>query len=248
LHGDLKRLLDLPDAVVTEVAMTFVEPVRPGDVISHAQTVRSVGAETSTALGTGRFWVIDLDYRNQRGDLVGTETTTAFGHRRRDRPVDRPTAPPPPPNAARPGGDDEVEGGVGFGVGTNLTFDRAAATERLPTRTEVVPTAGDAAAGPIDATTEAAWFEHHLTRWTGPAGRLGWVTVRPMHPVAAGDEMTLSGRVHRAEVDATGCGWVEVDLRLAVADRTHAAGSARIAVPVAEGDNPWDRRGDRWRP
>jgi hypothetical protein len=33
-------------------------------------------------LGTGRFWIIDVEYRNQRGDRVAVESYTGFGYRR----------------------------------------------------------------------------------------------------------------------------------------------------------------------
>lgn len=83
-HFDLKVLLDLPEAIISENTIVFHEPVRPGDVISYSQAVRSVSDEKTTKLGTGRFWVIDVEYRNQFGDLVGVESYTAFGYRRAD--------------------------------------------------------------------------------------------------------------------------------------------------------------------
>ena len=36
----------------------------------------------TTKLGTGRFWVIDVEYLNQRDELVGVESYTGFGYRR----------------------------------------------------------------------------------------------------------------------------------------------------------------------
>jgi hypothetical protein len=41
-----------------------------------------VSEEKTTRLGTGRFWVIDVEYRNQREELVGVESYTGFGYRR----------------------------------------------------------------------------------------------------------------------------------------------------------------------
>jgi uncharacterized protein len=82
IHFDLKASLDLPEAVMTENTLVFHEPVRPGDVLTSCQRLRSVSPEKSTKLGTGRFWVIDVEYRNQRGDLVGVESWTGFGYRR----------------------------------------------------------------------------------------------------------------------------------------------------------------------
>jgi acyl-coenzyme A thioesterase PaaI-like protein len=82
VHFDLKERFGLPEAVMTDNTLEFHEPVRPGDVISHAQVLRSVSGPKTTKLGTGRFWVIDVEYRNQRGDLVGVERYTGFGYRR----------------------------------------------------------------------------------------------------------------------------------------------------------------------
>ena len=82
VHFDLKARYGLSEAVMTDNTLVFHEPVRPGDVISHAQVLRSVSEPKTTKLGTGRFWVIDVEYRNQRGDLVGVESYTGFGYRR----------------------------------------------------------------------------------------------------------------------------------------------------------------------
>ncbi len=79
-HFDLKEILELPEAIISENTIVFHEPVRPGDVISYAQVVRSITDEKTTKLGTGRFWVIDVEYRNQHQELVGVESYTAFGY------------------------------------------------------------------------------------------------------------------------------------------------------------------------
>jgi uncharacterized protein len=84
VHFDLKDRLRLPEAVMTDNTMTFHEPVRPGDVLTTRQRLRSVSAEKTTKLGTGRFWVIDVEYHNQRGELVGIESWTGFGYNRSD--------------------------------------------------------------------------------------------------------------------------------------------------------------------
>ena len=84
VHFDLKDHLGLPEAVMSDNTMTFHEPVRPGDVLTTRQRLRSVSAEKTTKLGTGRFWVIDVEYHNQRGELVGVESWTGFGYRRGD--------------------------------------------------------------------------------------------------------------------------------------------------------------------
>jgi acyl dehydratase len=82
VHFDLKRALELPEAVMTDNTIVFGEPVRPGDRLETWQVLRSVSESKRTKLGEGRFWVIDVEYVNQRGEWVGTETYTGFGYRR----------------------------------------------------------------------------------------------------------------------------------------------------------------------
>ena len=82
VHFDLKAIFALPEAVMTDDTITFHDPVRPGDRISNHQVLRSVSAPKTTKLGTGRFWVIDVEFHNQRDELVGVETYTGFGYRR----------------------------------------------------------------------------------------------------------------------------------------------------------------------
>ena len=94
-HFDLKQRFGLPDAVVSAATLTFLEPVRPGDVMTMGETVRSVSDEKHTSVGTGRFWVIDVDYANQRGEAVGIETITGFGHHGRAPSASPPTSSPP---------------------------------------------------------------------------------------------------------------------------------------------------------
>ncbi|OLE25630.1 MAG: hypothetical protein AUG49_10310 [Catenulispora sp. 13_1_20CM_3_70_7] len=84
-HFDLKAKLGLPEAIISEFTTVFYEPVRPGDVLTTCQRLRSVSPVKTTKLGRGRFWTIDVEYRNTRGDLCGIESYTGFGYRR-DQP------------------------------------------------------------------------------------------------------------------------------------------------------------------
>jgi len=82
LHFDLKKSFDLPEAVISDNTVTFGEPVRPGDRLRTWQVLRSVSTPKKTKLGTGRFWDIDVEYVNQHGEWVGTETYRGFGYRK----------------------------------------------------------------------------------------------------------------------------------------------------------------------
>jgi hypothetical protein len=84
----------------------------------------------------------------------------------------------------------------------------------------------------LNTPNQAAWFERYLMK----------------DSVFPGDRMVFRGAVESVETDDTGCAWVEAALELAVEDRVVTACNARIAIPATEGDNPWKRRGDRWKP
>lgn len=84
VHFDLKKRLDLPEAIIAEFTTVFHEPVRPGDVLTTCQRLRSVSGVKTTKLGRGRFWTIDVEYRNVRGELCGVESYTGFGYRRQE--------------------------------------------------------------------------------------------------------------------------------------------------------------------
>jgi acyl dehydratase len=82
VHFDLKAFFDLPEAVMTDNTIEFHTPVRIGDVLRTHQVLRSISEEKTTKLGTGRFWVIDVVYANQEGELVAVESYTGFGYKR----------------------------------------------------------------------------------------------------------------------------------------------------------------------
>lgn len=100
----------------------------------------------------------------------------------------------------------------------------------------------------LNAPNQAAWFERYVTDWTGPRGRLGRVTFRMKGSVFPGDTMVLTGTVRDTSVDESGCGWAELDVALSVGGETKTECAVRVAIPTAADDNPWARRGDRWRP
>ena len=94
----------------------------------------------------------------------------------------------------------------------------------------------------------AAWFERYITDWTGPTGRLGKMTFRMRDSVFPNDTMSVRGTVTGTDVDAAGCGWVDLDITIAVGDRVCTTCAARVALPADDTDNPWRRSGDAWNP
>ena len=100
----------------------------------------------------------------------------------------------------------------------------------------------------MNTPNQAAWFERYLTDWSGPKGRLGRMKFRMGRSVFAGDTMILRGVVAKVEVDATGCGWVDIDVELLADGEQATTCAVRLALPTTLDDNPWDRRSDRWQP
>jgi acyl dehydratase len=100
----------------------------------------------------------------------------------------------------------------------------------------------------LNTPNQAAWFERFVTDWTGPLGRLGRMTFRMKGSVFPGDRMRFDATVTGTSIDAVGCGWVELDVRLTVDGDLKTGCAVRVAVPVGDDDNPWTRRGGDWQP
>jgi len=100
----------------------------------------------------------------------------------------------------------------------------------------------------INTPHNAAYFERYISDWTGPHGRLGRIRFRMKDSVFPGDRMVFRGKVEKVETDAAGCGWVDLALWLTVGGETTTECTARVAIPVGDGDNPWRRCGGDWQP
>jgi uncharacterized protein len=274
VHFDLKDRLGLPEAIMSDSEVAFHEPVRPGDVISTAQVLRSLSEPKTTKLGMGRFWVIDVPYNNQHGDLVGVETFTGFGYVRHPSPATRDgparttagSAPAPasagessaPLTAPPPAALDDVHVGDALPI---LTHDVTATTVvlgALATRDwrpmhhdrDFAIERNGARDIFLNTPNQQAWFERFVTDWTGPLGRPGRLRFRMRDSIYPGETMIITGTVAATGTDAAGCGWatVDVEVRAGQPARPCTTATMRVALPTGPGDNPWRRRGDRWVP
>jgi hydroxyacyl-ACP dehydratase HTD2-like protein with hotdog domain len=84
----------------------------------------------------------------------------------------------------------------------------------------------------LNTPNQAAWFERFVTDWTGPYGRLQRMTFRMLGSIFPDDTMVVHGVVTEVAVDGdpkTTC-------------------RARVALPIDQDDNPWERTGSRWQP
>jgi acyl dehydratase len=100
----------------------------------------------------------------------------------------------------------------------------------------------------LNTPNQAGWIERYLTDWTGPRGRLGKVRFEMKRSICAGDVLRFDASVTDKSKDEAGIGWVDLDVRLSVEGDTATDCTARIAVPTSGEDDPWERRGDEWRP
>lgn len=94
----------------------------------------------------------------------------------------------------------------------------------------------------------AHWFERYVTDWTGPRGRPGRMKFLMRGSVFCDEKMVFKGTVKDVTQDETGCGWVSIDVRVDVDGETKTSCEARFALPKGSDDNPWDRKGDLWKP
>jgi acyl dehydratase len=97
----------------------------------------------------------------------------------------------------------------------------------------------------LNTPNQAAWFERYLTDWTGPRGRMGRIKFRMKDSVFPGDTMTFGGSVAAIDEES---GWVDLEMELKVGDNVVTGCTARMALPRDAGDNPWQRKGDDWKP
>ena len=81
LHFDLKQLFDFPTALVSGFAAVFHAPARIGERVRSVQILRSLSAEKTTRLGCGRFWTVEVEYRREDGEFLGSERFECFAYR-----------------------------------------------------------------------------------------------------------------------------------------------------------------------
>ena len=99
----------------------------------------------------------------------------------------------------------------------------------------------------MNTPNQIGWFARYVSDWSGGA-RLGEMRLRMIQPVFAGDPMTLTGCVTAVHAPEDGLAWVELDLALTVGDLVKSTCAVAVALPVSAAVDPWDRRGDQWRP
>lgn len=70
---------DKPINVSTE--FEYFKPVRVGDILNVTDRLIAITPEKTTRIGTGHFVTTVAEYRNQRGELLATNTNVFFRYR-----------------------------------------------------------------------------------------------------------------------------------------------------------------------
>jgi hypothetical protein len=70
----------LPFGIVTDVEIEFYEQVKEGDEISSEQKLITISECVNTKLGNGRYWAIEVNYKNQVEQLVGKQNINFLGY------------------------------------------------------------------------------------------------------------------------------------------------------------------------
>ena len=230
VHFDLKRVFELPEAVISDNTVMFGEPVRPGDRLRTWQVLRNVSTPKKTKLGTGRFWDIDVEYVNQRGEWVGTETLHGLrlpeGCVMAYRIL---TAEGVKPGDALPELAIDVKA-------IDIVLGAMASRDWRPQHHDYQFATNNNGVRDIFMNTPnlAAWFERYVTDWTGPYGRMGWIRFRMKDSVFPGETMVFTGAVKSVD---TRCARLRVGRARAHA---HVGRPRHDRVHGARGD-PGDR-------
>ena len=100
----------------------------------------------------------------------------------------------------------------------------------------------------LNTPTQLALIERYLCAALGPRTRIGRLRSRMSASVYAGASLAIEATVQSADADSAGCGWLRLDVSLTADGAPATRCEARVAVPVDEDDDPWQRRGTEWKP
>lgn len=218
LHDELKARFGFDRGIVRSYRLTYgevaVAAVDPGDVVT--ESLVELHEETTTAIGTGRSWVIDVERRRGAGALVSVERWSMFGYRSGSRRAERDS--PPPPVASAPDPDDVVGSFI-----ITPEFVRSSATANGVEVAVHHDVAAARAAGArdifLDTATQVALFTTRASELVGDDHRIISVELRMRAPICAGDTLGfVSDGVAAVREDANDR--LELRLRAVVGDVT----------------------------
>lgn len=254
LHHDVKQLLGFRAAVIGRVAVEHFVDLVVGDVVHVSQRLASVSGLKRTALGEGRFWVVERDYFRNGTILALRETMTSFGYDQGPLAEDstaRSANDAIEESLAGDGGSVPVDRGpdgdsieVGFVLPrlvmpiTPLRGVYVASASR-----DFAPVHADSAyarrvAGAADAFMSREFHlgmvGRYLTDWGGSRSRVRRIELALRRNLCVGARLSITGRVTgKRQVDA---GWeVEVEVEVWGDDVVTSTGRAWLGLAPTSG-------------
>ncbi|TCN42442.1 MaoC dehydratase-like protein [Rhodococcus sp. SMB37] len=206
--------------VATDYEQEYLQPVRPGDTLTELSWVESVSPRKRTALGPGHFVTIAFEFRNQRGDVVGTmrSRTMYFS---------------PEPTVSSQRGTGTASESTGIRLSTlRIPLSRSliiagalASNDHEPVHHDHDVAQGQGLDDIIASiVTTAGLVTRYVSSIFGPATTFRRLTLRLAQPAFPGDVLTLSGSADDGPTGKT----IRVDGRH---DRgTHVRATVDIAV------------------
>ncbi len=184
LHDELKERFGLDRGIVRSYRVSYgtsgVHEPRPEDLVT--ERLIELGEETTTAVGTGRPWVIDVERRGPDEELRMVERWSMFGYR-----SDSPRAQRTPTEAR----DRNVEGRPIDAFHVSAEFVRSSATAHGVQVAVHHDIDAARAAGArdifLDTATQVALFGDRAAARPGGSGVLRSIELRMRAPICAGD-------------------------------------------------------------
>lgn len=225
LHDALKERFGFDRGIVRSYRLTHgevsVRAPQPDDIVE--ERLVELGDETTTTVGTGRSWVIDVERRTHDGLLLSMERWSMFGY-----PSDSPRSQQDAATKRRPAGDDPSE--ILGSLAITAQFVRSSATDNGVEVAVHHDSDAARAAGArdifLDTATQVALFSAQAIELLGQDRRVASVELKMRSPICAGDTLgfVVDGQVEPA---ASGDGPLELHLRALVDGVT--ASSAVVA-------------------
>lgn len=100
----------------------------------------------------------------------------------------------------------------------------------------------------LNTPTQAGWLEHYVTRWAGPAARLGRMKFSMKQSIFPGSTMVLAGEVNGKRIQNSAVGWIGLSVLVSTEDGIATSAAITLALPVQADTNLWTLEHSQWNP
>ncbi len=261
VHFEMKRLLNLPVGIITDLEIEYYRPVQVGDRLSTSDRIVSISPWKRTRLGEGHFWTWATVFRNQNGELVAEQRYTAFAYGRGEGSAETPEPKGGYSNAI----EEAIEGertGYQPPPQRDLYWEDVQEGEQLPTL--IMPINLTRCAYLASATRDFSpqhsnrdyaqqrsktrdvfvntpfnmgMVSRFATDWGGPKSTVRRMKIMMRGNVCAGDDMIINGQVARKYLE-DGEHRVDLDIMISTQEGPATPCSATLALPSRSSASP----------